>query len=458
YFLRKLTAAVLAGILAGSSAYVPAYAAKNSQSESAEENDRVEPGDVPAERPDNETISEMVYDCLYVLEEMGEDPSDYTLMPATIYSYEEPEWQTVYWFLLKKGTIVDMTIYDNYISPKKEGNSFPDLDDAIAHQKPIALVIYLGGFYLVEKDRATLIDFVFYAKDHNPEEPIPVEELDFSVYRERLATVEMIRLGEYWLGEYPCERGKVWEIGKKETPAKKLGFRFYRVGWNEFDGEQYYLKKDDTLATGTLTIGGIRYKFDQDGVCQGKCTGFTKSDKGRRFWKNGKLVKNKWIRVNGERKYYAGEDGYLVTGDSPKISVEFPDGAVYESADGGKSWTKDGEVQTPSVYVKFEGEYPVRLSEGAVIAVGNEASPFLYAGDDRLFREENGEWTNAELLDKEMVFGALAYVIEENKERRFPISTSLYVPLEGKYLYTMKLNDPERNEYQITVEFRAVEE
>ena len=31
-----------------------------------------------------------------------------------------------------------------------------------------------------------------------------------------------------------------------------------------------------------------------------------------RYWKNGELLKNKWIKVNGVRKYYAGADGYFV--------------------------------------------------------------------------------------------------------------------------------------------------
>lgn len=117
-----------------------------------------------------------------------------------------------------------------------------------------------------------------------------------------------------------------------------------KKGWTTVNGNEYYYKSDGTLATSSLTIGGIRYKFDESGVCQGKYTGFTKSSKGKRYWKNGKLVKNKWIRVNDERKYYAGANGYFVTetpetADSPKISVEFADGAVYESADGGKSRT-----------------------------------------------------------------------------------------------------------------------
>ena len=86
-------------------------------------------------------------------------------------------------------------------------------------------------------------------------------------------------------------------------------------GWYEIHGARYYVKKDGTLATSSLTIDGIRYKFDESGICQGKYTGFTKSTKSgnaMRYWKNGELLKNKWIKVTGVRKYYSGADGYFV--------------------------------------------------------------------------------------------------------------------------------------------------
>lgn len=82
-------------------------------------------------------------------------------------------------------------------------------------------------------------------------------------------------------------------------------------GWNEIDGERYYVKKDGTLATSSLTIGGIRYKFGKDGVCGGKYTGFTKSSKGKRYREDGILLKNEWFEAKNGRKYYADKDGYL---------------------------------------------------------------------------------------------------------------------------------------------------
>ncbi len=282
--------------------------------------------------------------------------------------------------------------------------------------------------------------------------------------------------------EDPAEIGLARYERLSEYGLFTFEFADYTPGWNEIDGNRYYIKSDGTVLTKSAMIDGIRYKFDESGVCQGKYTGYTMTSKGKRYWKNGELVKNKWIKVKGERKHYADKNGYLVTGtrkidgkkysfdengalkkmpekkEFPRIEVKYPDGAVYESSDGGKSWTKDGEVQSPSVYARFKGEYPVRMSEDAMIVVRNEALPFLSSGEDQLFREENGEWIKPELLDKEMGFAGLVYAIEEKQECGFAMGTSYYVPLEGKYRYTLKMIGPGGNEYMISVEFWAVDD
>lgn len=82
-------------------------------------------------------------------------------------------------------------------------------------------------------------------------------------------------------------------------------------GWNEIDGARYYVKKDGTLAASSTIIGGIRYQFGKDGVCGGKYTGFTKSDKGKRYWKDGTLLKNERFKAKNGRRYYADKNGCL---------------------------------------------------------------------------------------------------------------------------------------------------
>lgn len=74
-------------------------------------------------------------------------------------------------------------------------------------------------------------------------------------------------------------------------------FREYSDPWVSVNGKDHFILSDGTVLTKSATIDGIRYTFGEDGVCQGKYTGYTNSGKGRRYRKNGELVKNKWIRV-----------------------------------------------------------------------------------------------------------------------------------------------------------------
>ncbi len=83
------------------------------------------------------------------------------------------------------------------------------------------------------------------------------------------------------------------------------------TGWNEVEGKYCYITSDGLTKIKSSTIKGVRYKFDENGVCQGKYTGFTKSDKGLRYWKNGKLVKNRLFKAYNGKYYSADGKGYL---------------------------------------------------------------------------------------------------------------------------------------------------
>lgn len=85
-------------------------------------------------------------------------------------------------------------------------------------------------------------------------------------------------------------------------------------GWQETNGEKFYVKSDGTVITKSCKISDVRYKFTSDGVCHGKYTGWTKSTNGRRYYKDGVMITNKWIKTKSGKKYYAGEDGYMRTG------------------------------------------------------------------------------------------------------------------------------------------------
>lgn len=92
-------------------------------------------------------------------------------------------------------------------------------------------------------------------------------------------------------------------------------FTPYKKGWNEIDNKQYYIKSDGTMITKSCKIGGVRYKFTSDGVCEGKYTGWTKSSNGRRYWKDGILIRNRYLRTKSGTRYYADENGYVTVCD-----------------------------------------------------------------------------------------------------------------------------------------------
>ncbi|MBQ8614010.1 MAG: hypothetical protein IJ416_07335 [Ruminiclostridium sp.] len=85
-----------------------------------------------------------------------------------------------------------------------------------------------------------------------------------------------------------------------------------KTGWQTVKDEKFYVKKGGTLITKDVTINGIRYEFDKNGVCEGKYTGWVTNSKGKRYYKKGVLIKNKWIKLKNGERVYAGKDGYIV--------------------------------------------------------------------------------------------------------------------------------------------------
>lgn len=141
-----------------------------------------------------------------------------------------------------------------------------------------------------------------------------------------------------------------------------------------------------------------------------------------------------------------------------RIGIEFSDGAVYESTDGGKNWTEDGrEALTPMIRASFKATRPVHWSEDVSVTMINRFWLPLSCLNGQLLREENGEWVEAELLEGTGVIDP-TYLIEEDTEKPFRIPLELYVPLKGKYRYTQELKNSENEVYIISVEFWAVED
>ncbi|MGN0578582.1 MAG: hypothetical protein ACI4J4_08175 [Ruminiclostridium sp.] len=89
-----------------------------------------------------------------------------------------------------------------------------------------------------------------------------------------------------------------------------------RLRWKdrESDVRKFYVDKPGSIARKSCTISKTRYKFGENGICGGKYTGWTKSSRGKSYWSNGTVCKNKWLTAKDGSRYYANGSGYVVTG------------------------------------------------------------------------------------------------------------------------------------------------
>lgn len=114
----------------------------------------------------------------------------------------------------------------------------------------------------------------------------------------------------------------------------------YITGWNKINDNLYYFKKSGEAVTGSVTIGGIRYKFNSDGICEGKYTGWTRAGNKRFYYVDG-VKRTGWLWIYNSGWYYFDE-----------ISKERVTGAVII----------DGKEQTFSANGVWEGENKVDVS------------------------------------------------------------------------------------------------
>jgi len=87
----------------------------------------------------------------------------------------------------------------------------------------------------------------------------------------------------------------------------------YITGWQTIDDNLYFFKKSGEAVTKSCVIGGIRYIFNSDGICNGKYTGWTKSAGKRYYYIDG--VKQKgWLKSGEGWHYFDEADGTHYTG------------------------------------------------------------------------------------------------------------------------------------------------
>ncbi len=182
-----------------------------------------------------------------------------------------------------------------------------------------------------------------------------------------------------------------------QPDVKNCTFYKANLGWNTINGADYYINSDGAIQTKSCSIDGIRYSFSADGVCKGRYTGWTKSSKGRRYYKNGELVKNKWLKTKSGKRYYADEKGYVVTGENiikdkaylfsdkgilkggpfELCTVTVTDtetGKVYISHTNGGTWLNDEKA--PVYAAAVNGRVPVS-SESIAFIIYNESGRSL---------------------------------------------------------------------------------
>ncbi len=125
------------------------------------------------------------------------------------------------------------------------------------------------------------------------------------------------------LEDFHCKYNKNGELYNMTTKDELIGYRIcsrlssevlYKNCWYKSGKFKYYIGSNSLPTTKNKTINGVRYVFNKHGQCQGKYTGWTKSANGRRYYKNGVMLKERWIKTKSGKKYYAGEDGYMTTG------------------------------------------------------------------------------------------------------------------------------------------------
>lgn len=62
------------------------------------------------------------------------------------------------------------------------------------------------------------------------------------------------------------------------------------------------------------TVNGVTYRYSDTGEQLGTYTGWAKNSVGKRYYINGILIRNKWLKMKGGKRFYVGDDGYLSLG------------------------------------------------------------------------------------------------------------------------------------------------
>ena len=115
----------------------------------------------------------------------------------------------------------------------------------------------------------------------------------------------------------------IMAFGDHETGLVKIGNKLYCItqrgdyaqGWQDIGGKRYYFRKTGAAVTSGAKINGVYYKFDSDGICKGRYTGWSKKSGKYYYYKQGRMLKSCWLTVKGKKTYYLDENGERATGE-----------------------------------------------------------------------------------------------------------------------------------------------
>ena len=140
------------------------------------------------------------------------------------------------------------------------------------------------------------------------------------------------------------------------------------------------------------TVDGVTYRYSDSGEQVGKYTGWAKTSKGKRYYKNGVMYKNKWIKTKSGKYYYAGSDGYMRTGWARVTRGK----GLYSYFDKNGVW--DGKTYykgyKPKDLYSFFLDYDFFSADDYYYAVGNHAAKNM--------KPFNGEDVLREIIEKDL--------------------------------------------------------
>ncbi|MDE6132494.1 MAG: hypothetical protein K2G04_03840, partial [Oscillospiraceae bacterium] len=100
---------------------------------------------------------------------------------------------------------------------------------------------------------------------------------------------------------------------EKECVINVYGYS--KTGWITVGKNTFYIKKNGTLATENTIIGGVFYRFGEDGKYLGTYTGFARSGDKRCYYQSGVKLTGDFT-VNG-KSYRADKNGNILTDEKP---------------------------------------------------------------------------------------------------------------------------------------------